>query len=48
MRKYGTTVSMNPLTLRSWVLHALEEALDLAVYLLRVLEQLDRESDDGK
>lgn len=39
--KYGTTVTENPLSLRQWLTHALEEALDMSVYLARALEELD-------
>jgi len=39
VRKYGTTVEDNPLTEEQWLQHALEEALDLAVYLQRLLEE---------
>lgn len=42
LRKYGTTVADNPLTLRQWLQHAYEEALDQAVYLRRSIEELDR------
>jgi hypothetical protein len=44
--KYGTTVAENPLALREWLQHALEEALDLSVYLMRSLEELDKQ--EGK
>ena len=44
--KYGTTVSDNPLPLRAWLRHALEETLDNAIYLQRAIEELDaRESE---
>ena len=43
--KYGTTVSANPLTLREWLQHALEESLDHAIYLRRAIEQIDREEE---
>ena len=39
--KYGTTVADNPLTLREWLQHGLEEALDLAVYLRRAIAEID-------
>jgi hypothetical protein len=42
IRKYGTTVSDNPLPLRAWLRHALEECLDQAIYLQRAIEQLER------
>lgn len=47
-RKYGTTVANNRLSLRQWLIHALEEALDLAIYLARSIEELDKQEDDGK
>jgi hypothetical protein len=40
--KYGQTVANNPLSLREWLQHALEEALDLCVYLKRAINQLDQ------
>ena len=43
--KYGTTVAANPLTLRDWLQHALEESLDHAIYLKRAIEELDRRAD---
>lgn len=46
--KYGTTVSNNPLTLRQWLQHALEESIDQAVYLARAIEEIDRAEDDQK
>ena len=39
--KYGTTVAENPLTLREWLQHALEECLDQAVYLRRAIAEID-------
>lgn len=39
--KYGTTVAANPIALRAWLQHAYEEALDLAVYLRRSIDELD-------
>ena len=40
--KYGKTVEANPLKLREWLQHAYEEALDLAVYLKRAIEEMER------
>lgn len=40
--KYGVSVQDNPLNLREWINHAYEEALDLAVYLRRCMEEIDR------
>jgi len=50
VEKYGTTVEANPLTLRDWLQHALEESLDHAIYLKRAIEELDRraEGKEGK
>lgn len=45
--KYGQTVEQNPLHLREWLHHALEEALDMAIYLARAIEELDA-NDDGR
>lgn len=42
--KYGVTVAENPLVLRQWLQHAYEEALDLAIYLKRSIEEVDRQS----
>ena len=46
--KYGKTVTDNPLTHRQWLQHGLEEALDLAIYLQRSIEEIDKEADDGR
>ena len=42
IQKYGTTVADNPLPLRQWLEHAYEEALDMAVYLRRAMDEIDR------
>lgn len=39
--KYGMTVADNPLALRDWLQHALEEVLDQAVYLKRAINELE-------
>jgi len=39
--KYGTTVADNPLSLREWATHAYQEALDLPIYLRRLIAKLD-------
>ena len=41
VNKYGTTVAGNPLTQRQWLQHAYEECLDQAVYLKRLLQEID-------
>lgn len=42
MNKYGVSVADNPLTHRQWLEHAYQEALDMAIYLRRAMEELDR------
>lgn len=44
LRKYGTTVADNPLSQRQWLQHAYEEALDLAIYLRRSIEQMQADA----
>ena len=46
--KYGTTVAGNPLELRAWLQHQLEELLDAAIYCQRAIEQIDKQRDDLK
>ena len=41
INKYGTTVADNPLQVRAWLEHAYEEALDMAIYIRRTLEEID-------
>ena len=41
--KYGRTVAENPLELRSWLQHALEECLDQAIYLKRAMAEMDEQ-----
>lgn len=41
--KYGTSVADNPLALRAWLQHALEECYDLAVYLKRAIAEIDHD-----
>ena len=48
LKKYGCTTDRTDLNLADWLRHALEEALDLAVYLQRALNELEMEIDDGK
>lgn len=48
IKKYGTTIAGNPLSLRQWLVHALEESLDLSAYLLRSIEEIDKKADDCK
>ncbi len=48
LKKYGVSTDRTDLNLADWLRHALEEALDLAVYLQRALNELEMEIDDGK
>lgn len=48
LKKYGCTTDRTDLNLADWLRHALEEALDLAVYLQRALIEVEREMDDEK
>jgi hypothetical protein len=36
IRKYGTTLDRTDLEVKQWIDHAIEEALDLALYLERI------------
>ena len=46
LKKYGTSLANNPLSTREWLQHAYEECLDQAVYMKRLLQNIDRASDD--
>jgi hypothetical protein len=52
LKKYGRTVAGNPLTERQWLQHAYEECLDMAIYLKRLMQEMDGKysatSDDWK
>ena len=43
LHKYGVTVNDNPLSRRQWLQHALEEALDLANYLQKLIQEEDKQ-----
>lgn len=40
--KYGTTVADNPLVLKEWLQHQLEELLDAAIYVQRAIDELEK------
>lgn len=40
VNKYGTTLDRTDLTTLDWIQHAKEEALDLALYLERIKQEL--------
>ena len=44
-KKYGTTMDRKDLTKLEWLKHAQEEAMDLAVYLEKIIQE---EEDDRK
>lgn len=48
LKKYDCSTDRIDLSLADWLRHALEEALDLAVYLQRALVDAERDIDDGK
>ena len=41
IKKYGTTVRDNKLSLRDWLEHLYQEQLDSCVYLKRAIEEID-------
>jgi hypothetical protein len=48
IKKYGRTVAGNPLTERQWLQHGYEEALDLAIYLKRLMQEMDAKNSAVK
>ena len=42
-KTYGATMDRQDLSRREWLLHAQEEALDLAVYLEKIMRELPEE-----
>lgn len=44
LNKYGKTMDRGDLTLIEWLTHAQEEAMDLAIYLEKIIKQLKWES----
>ena len=43
LAKYGTTMERTDLSTKEWLNHALEESMDLCIYLMRVIEELDEQ-----
>jgi len=39
VEKYGTTMEREDLTQKEWLIHAQEEAMDLCVYLERLIQE---------
>ena len=48
IKKYGTTVSDNPLSKAQWRQHLYEELLDAVIYLKREMQEDQRLMDDQK
>ena len=46
IQKYRITVTDNPLSVREWLTHAYQECLDQAVYLRRLIEEIDKDGSD--
>jgi len=46
--KYGTTMDRTDLSTADWIKHAQEEAMDLAVYLEKILELLTKKQNAKK
>ena len=46
IQKYRMTVTDNPLSVREWLTHAYQECLDQAVYLRRLIEEIDKDGSD--
>lgn len=47
LAKYGTTVADNPLSLRQWLVHAMEENMDHLIYLRRAIAEIDKQQEHG-
>lgn len=45
LSKYGVSTERTDLSLDQWLLHAIEEALDLSVYLQRIRTELANRTD---
>jgi hypothetical protein len=41
IKKYGTTLDRTDLQLKDWLQHAYEESLDHALYLKRVIKEIE-------
>jgi hypothetical protein len=42
IRKYGTTLDRTDLEVKQWIDHAIEEALDHALYLQKIKDELNK------
>lgn len=48
LKKYGVDTTREDLTQIQWLKHAQEEALDLAVYLQRIITDLEHKTLSGR
>ena len=48
LKKYGVDTTREDLTHIQWLKHAQEEALDLAVYLQRIISDLEHKTLSGR
>lgn len=42
VKKYGMTLAENPLSLKEWLTHSLEEKLDDILYTMRAIQELEK------
>lgn len=42
LQTYGVTMDRDDLTAEQWIDHAIEEALDLAIYLMKIKSELEQ------
>ena len=47
-KKYGVTMETAPLTKIEWLIHAQEEAMDLTVYLQKLIEKTKEDISQGE
>lgn len=48
IQKYGTTLANNPIKLRAWLQHSLEEQYDNMLYTKRAIQELDLMAEQAK
>ena len=46
--KYGVTMEKEQLTRKEWLIHAQEEAMDLAVYLQKLIEEINNTTPNSQ
>ena len=47
-KKYGTTLAREDLSLDEWLNHAIEESMDLILYLTKIKEELKKKQGHEK